>query len=51
MVKIKEARWRWAGHVMCKDGNSWTRRVTEQNGIQEVAKELEEDRNIGGVMT
>ena len=29
MVKIKEAKWRWAGHVMRRDDNRWTRRVTE----------------------
>ena len=43
MVKIKEAKWRWAGHVMRRDDNRWTRRVT-YNGNQEMAKELEEDR-------
>ena len=48
MVKIKEAKWRWAGHQMRRDGNMWTRRVTEW---QEMTKELEEDRNVGGVMT
>ena len=29
MVKIKEAKWRWAGHLMRRDDNRWTRRVTE----------------------
>ena len=29
MVKIKEAKRRWAGHLMCKDDNRWTRNVTE----------------------
>ena len=47
MVRIKKAEWRWAGHQMRRDGNMWTRRVTEW---QEMAKELEEDRNLGSVM-
>ena len=29
MVKIKQAKWRWAGHLMRRDDNRWTRRVTE----------------------
>ena len=29
MVKIKEAKWRWPGHLMHRDDNRWTRMVTE----------------------
>ena len=29
MVKIKEAKWRRTGHLMRRDDNRWTRRVTE----------------------
>ena len=39
MVKIKEAKWRWAGHQMRRDDNRWTRRVTEW----QPRKEREED--------
>ena len=48
MVKIKEAKWRCTGHLMRRDDNRWTRRVTEwqpRNG-----KRTREDRNVGGVM-
>ena len=27
--KIKQAKWRWAGHVMRREDNRWTKRVTE----------------------
>jgi len=27
--KIKEAKWRWAGHVARMDDNRWTRRITD----------------------
>ena len=27
--KIKEAKWRWAGHVARRDDNRWTKRLTE----------------------
>ena len=29
MVKIEEAQWSCAGHVMRRDDNRWTKRVTE----------------------
>ena len=29
ILKIKEAKWRWAGHLMRKDDNRWTKRMTE----------------------
>ena len=29
MVKIKEAKWRWASYLMRRDDNRWTRRLTE----------------------
>ena len=29
IVKIKEAKWRWAGHLMRRDDNRWTKRLTE----------------------
>ena len=36
---------------MRRDDNRWTKGVTEwQHGNKEMAKELEEDRNVGGVM-
>ena len=29
ILKIKEAKWRWAGHLMRRDDNRWTKRMTE----------------------
>ena len=26
ILKIKEAKWRWAGHLMRKDDNRWTKK-------------------------
>ena len=29
MLKIKEAKWRWAGHLKRREDNRWTKRFTE----------------------
>ena len=29
LIKIKEAKWRWAGHLSRRDDNRWTQRLTE----------------------
>ena len=29
ILKIKAAKWRWAGHLMRRDDNRWTKRMTE----------------------
>ena len=29
LQKIKEAKWRWAGHVARREDNRWTKRITE----------------------
>ena len=29
MVAIKEQKWRWAGHVARREGNRWSKRLTD----------------------
>ena len=48
IMKIKEAKWRWAGHLMRRDDNRWTKRMS---GNLDVEREAEADRNSGGGMT
>ena len=29
MLKVKDAKWRWAGHLIRREGNRWTKRLKE----------------------
>ena len=49
MEKIKESKWRWAGHIARTDDNRWTKRLTDwqpRTGKGEV-----DDRKEDGVTT
>ena len=46
--KVKEAKWRWAGHVARMNDNRWTRRLMDWQ--PRMGKEEEADRKQGGEM-
>ena len=43
MVKIKEANWRWAGHLMRKDDNRWTRSAVDKKGNRMATKKWQKN--------
>ena len=47
--KIKEAKWRWAGHVAKRNDNRWTKRLTEWQPRQE--RGGGDDKNADGGTT
>ena len=47
--KIKAAKWRWAGHVVRRDDNRWTKRLTEWQ--PRTGKRRREDKNTDGGTT
>ena len=46
--KIKEAKWRWAGHIAKRTNNGWAQRLTNWQPRQ--GRDGGEDKNADGVM-
>ena len=47
-LKIKEATWGLAGHLISREDNRWTKRLT---ACQPMEADAEAERNEGGGMT
>ncbi len=46
LMTIKKKKWSWAGHIMRRTENRWTKRVTECN--QETPREARGGKKSGG---
>ncbi len=48
LITIKKKKWTWAGHIISRNDNRWTKRVTEW--LQENLWEAKADRESDGEM-